>query len=387
MPAGRVLLAGLLALACSEDGGTEPPPPPPPPPSGVALQLVVSGLSQPLYVTAAPGDEARLFVVEKTGAVRIVRNGVLVGRPFLDLSDSVTTNGERGLLGFAFHPEYATNGRFFVHYTDLAGDTRVVRYAVSTDPDSAAAGSGVHLLFVDQPFDNHNGGWIGFGPDGYLYVALGDGGSAGDPRRNGQSLGTLLGKILRLDVDGGNPYAVPSDNPFVGVAGAGGEIWAYGLRNPWRASFDRQTGDLYIGDVGQGAWEEVDVQPGASGGGENYGWSVMEGAHCFGLLTCNTAGKVLPVYEYPTGDGCAITGGYVYRGSAVPALAGRYVFADFCRGFVRSFRLEGGQAADIVDHTTALSPPTNLASFGEDARGELYIASLNGTVHRFVAAP
>ncbi|HEU5322281.1 MAG TPA: PQQ-dependent sugar dehydrogenase, partial [Methylomirabilota bacterium] len=309
----------IVLLACA-DAST--PPPPPPPGAGVALARVPGAFSGPLYVTAPPADTARLFVVEKTGAIRIVRRDTLLARPFLDLTDSVSGGGEQGLLGLAFHPDYGVNRRFFVHYTDRAGDTRLVRYQVSSDPDSADYGSGVHLLFVDQPFANHNGGWIGFGPDGYLYMGLGDGGSGGDPQGNGQNLGTLLGKILRLDVDGGTPYGIPPDNPFVDSAGARGEVWAYGLRNPWRASFDRLTGDLFIGDVGQGGWEEISVQPAASAGGENYGWNVMEGTHCYAAPTCDATGLVAPVTEYATRDGCAVTGGYVYRGTAVPAIAG-----------------------------------------------------------------
>jgi glucose/arabinose dehydrogenase len=378
----------LLVAACADSRGTNPPPPPPPGPGGVALQRIPGAFSQPLYVTAPPGDMARIFVVEKTGRIRIVRNDTLLARAFLNLSASVSGGGEQGLLGLAFHPGYATNGRFYVSYTNTAGDTRIVRYRVSSDPDSADRATADTILSQDQPFANHNGGWIGFGPDRYLYVALGDGGDAGDPQGNGQSLATLLGKVLRLDVNGATGYTVPADNPFVSVAGLD-EIWASGLRNPWRSSFDRQTGDFYIADVGQGAWEELSVQPASSIGGENYGWDVMEGAHCFGVATCNQTGKVRPIYEYDRrgpGQGCSITGGYVYRGSRVPALAGRYVFADFCAGFVRSLRYVGGRAEDLRDHTDSLAAPPEPSSFGEDARGELYLTSLQGGVYRFVAA-
>jgi glucose/arabinose dehydrogenase len=331
---------------------------------------------------------ARIFVVEKTGRIRVVRNGTLLLRPFLNLSASVSGGGEQGLLGLAFHPDYASNGRFYVSYTNTAGDTRIVRYRVSSDPDSADRTTADTILRQDQPFENHNGGWIGFGRDGYLYVALGDGGGAGDTQGSGQSLATLLGKVLRLDVDGATGYTVPTDNPFVGVAGLD-EIWAYGLRNPWRPSFDRQTGDFYIADVGQGRWEEVSIQPANSMGGENYGWNVMEGAHCYSAAPCNEVGKVPPIYEYNRtgpGQGCSVTGGYVYRGADVPALQGLYLFADFCAGFIRSFRYVGAQAVDHRSWTDSLRPPGDISSFGEDARGELYLTSLGGgAVYRFVA--
>ena len=374
------LYLASVCAACA-DGPTLPPA------TGLTLEQLPGTFSQPLYVTAPPGDLSRIFVVEKTGRVRVVRNDVLLARAFLDLRTAVSTDGERGLLGLAFPPDYAANGRFIVHFTNTAGDTRVVRYVVSADPDSADRATADTILAVAQPFPNHNGGWIDFGPDGYLYVALGDGGSGGDPQGNGQRLSTLLGKILRLDVNGATGYAIPSDNPFVGTTGARGEIWAYGLRNPWRASFDRQTGALYIGDVGQNSWEEISVQLGQSNGGENYGWKIMEGTHCYNAATCNMAGLVLPVYEYPTSDGCAVTGGYVYRGTALPAIAGHYFFADFCQGFVFSFRVQNGQAVELRDWTAALGDPGDIASFGEDARGELYLTSLNGGVYRFVEAP
>jgi len=373
------LYLASVCAACA-DGPTLPPA------TGLTLEQLPGTFSQPLYVTAPPGDLSRIFVVEKTGRVRVVRNDVLLARAFLDLRTAVSTDGERGLLGLAFPPDYAANGRFIVHFTNTAGDTRVVRYVVSADPDSADRATADTILAVAQPFPNHNGGWIDFGPDGYLYVALGDGGSGGDPQGNGQRLSTLLGKILRLDVNGATGYAIPSDNPFVGTTGARGEIWAYGLRNPWRASFDRQTGALYIGDVGQDSWEEISVQQGQSNGGENYGWKIMEGTHCYNAATCNMAGLVLPVYEYPTSDGCAVTGGYVYRGTALPAIAGHYFFADFCQGFVFSFRVQNGQAVELRDWTAALGDPGDIASFGEDARGELYLTSLGGGVYRFVEA-
>ena len=373
-----VVVAGMLA-ACNDSTGNGKIPPPPPDSTEIVLTPVATGLSQPLYLTAPEGD-ARLFVVEKTGGIRIVKDGALLPTPFLDLGGAVSTGSEQGLLSMAFHPGYASNGFFYVDYTDVDGNTQVVRYSARAgDPDVADPASAKTILTVEQPFANHNGGLLLFGPDGKLYVGLGDGGSGGDPLGNGQSLGTLLGKILRIDVDAGDPYAIPPDNPFVGRAGARGEIWAYGLRNPWRFAFDASTDRLYIADVGQSAWEEVDVVP-ADEGGRNFGWNVMEGTHCYAASSCDQTGLTLPVLEYGHDDGCSITGGFVYRGSLVSGIAGQYFYSDYCSGFLRSFTFDG----------TAASTPTtwnvgdigNVQSFGEDAAGELYILSTNGTVYR-----
>ena len=252
----------------------------------LAVQVVASGLESPVYLTAPPGD-ARLFVVEQPGRIRIVKDGQLLAQPFLDIQSVVRSGGERGLLSVAFHPRYGANGYFYVDYTDQDGNTQVVRYSVTAgNPDLAEASSARTILSVAQPFANHNGGLLAFGPDGMLYVGMGDGGSGGDPMGNGQNLNTLLGKLLRIDVDGGDPYAVPADNPFAGERGIRGELWAFGLRNPWRYSFDRASGLLYIADVGQNAWEEVDVSPAASAA-RNYGWNTMEGTHCYAASTCN----------------------------------------------------------------------------------------------------
>jgi glucose/arabinose dehydrogenase len=349
-----------------------------------SLELVVSGLASPVFLTAAPGDAERLFVVERGGRVVIIRNGAVLASPFLDIQDLVTSGGERGLLSMAFHPDFSQNGEFFVDYTDVNSDTRVARYQVSADPDVADPASGEVILTVAQPYSNHNGGQLAFGPDGMLYIGLGDGGSAGDPLGNGQDPTTLLGAILRIDVDGGAPYVIPADNPFVSDGEARDEIWTYGLRNPWRFSFDRQTGDLYIGDVGQSAWEEVDVQPAASGGGENYGWNIMEGTHCYDATSCDQAGLDLPVLEYSHSEGCSITGGYVYRGSSLPILTGHYLYADYCSGWIRSFRYVGGEAVDLRDWSSALAPGTGISSFGQDALGELYVMTLSGDVFRIV---
>jgi glucose/arabinose dehydrogenase len=349
----------------------------------VGLEQIAEGLAFPLYLTAPPGDP-RLFVVEKGGAIRIIKDGVLLTTPFLDLHAQVSTGSEQGLLGLAFDPGYATTGRFVVHYTDVAGDTRLSTFQVSPDPDQADPASERVVLTADQPFANHNGGQIAFGPDGYLYLGLGDGGSAGDPNGTGQRLDDLLGSILRLSL-AADGYTVPPDNPFVGVSGARGEVWSYGLRNPWRFSFDRLTGDFYIGDVGQSRLEEIDVAPVSAGGGRgvNYGWNIMEGAGCYAASSCDTTGLTPPVLQYDHGQGCSVTGGYVYRGAAIPALQGQYFYADYCSGFVRSFRLVDGAPADQASWPT-LRPGGAIPSFGEDAAGELYVLAADGRVLKIV---
>lgn len=353
-----------------------------------ALQLVAGGLNNPLFATAPPNDPTRLFVVEQPGRILVIRNDILLPTPFLDIQSLVLFGGERGLLGMAFHPSYATNGFFYVNYTDVNGDTRVVRYTVSADPDVADASSAAEILFVGQPSGNHNGGMLTFGPDGMLYIGLGDGGGAGDPNENGQDSTTLLGSMLRVDVDGGFPYVIPPDNPFVGSLTAREEIWAYGLRNPWRYSFDRTANDLYIADVGQAQREEVDIQPSASAGGENYGWNTMEGTLCFDPPSgCNQTGLILPDFEFSHLEGCSITGGYVYRGSALPALVGLYFYGDFCNRWVRSFRYASGSVSDHRDWTPELGTPGSITSFGQDANGELYIVTQEGNVFRIVPTP
>ncbi len=346
----------------------------------MAVEVVASGLDDPVYLTAPPGDP-RLFVVEQAGRVMIVENGQLLSTPFLDIRDSVRSGGERGLLSMAFHPEYADNDLFFVSYTSQPnGDTRIVRYSVSADPDRADLASARVTLEQDQPFGNHNGGLIVFGPNGKLYIGLGDGGSGGDPQGNGQNTGTLLGALLRIDVDGGDPYVVPGDNPFVGRAGKD-EIWAYGLRNPWRFAFDREAGHLYIADVGQNDWEEVNVAS-TSQGGLNYGWNIMEGRHCYQAASCDTSGLVLPVAEYDHSQGCSVTGGYAYRGSAVPEIRGHYFYSDYCSGFLRSFRYTGTGITD--ERSWDVGELGSVLSFGEDAAGELYMLSSNGNVYRII---
>ncbi|HXI22162.1 MAG TPA: PQQ-dependent sugar dehydrogenase, partial [Gemmatimonadales bacterium] len=356
------------------------------PPLG--LDLVAGGLSQPVFLTSAPGDASRLFVVEKTGAIRVIHDGTLLAAPFLDLTDSVTSGSEQGLLGLAFYPDYATSGRFIVSYTsphgaEAGGTSVIARYRVSGSPDAADPASGRTLLTLDQPYTNHNGGMAAFGPDGYLYLGFGDGGGGGDPLGTGQDRSDLYASMLRLDVSGSGAYAIPPTNPYLGSATFRPELWNWGLRNPWRWSFDRQTGDLYIGDVGQNEREEVDVQPAGQGGGANYGWSVLEGLACYNSSSCDRTGITLPVLDYDHSQGCAITGGYVYRGSAIPALRGRYLYSDYCSGWVRSFRYQNGQAADRQEHSD-LAPGQLVTSFGEDGGGELYILVQGGSVYRIV---
>ncbi len=369
-------------LACGSDGSG------PTPPNGVVsvgLAQVASGLNFPLYVTAPPGDASRIFIVEKGGTIRIVKDGALLPVPFLDITSLVSTGSEQGLLGLTFDPQYGTNRRFVVHYTDVGGNTRLSTFLRSeADPDLADPATEQLVLSAEQPYPNHNGGQILFGPDGYLYLGLGDGGSGGDPQSRGQDLTELLGSILRLDLSAA-PYVIPADNPFVGIAAARAEVWSYGLRNPWRFSFDRATGDLYIGDVGQNEWEEVDVSSAAAGAGKgvNFGWNLMEGLHCYASTTCDQSGLELPVLEYGHDQDCSITGGYVYRGAAIPDLQGTYFYSDFCSGWVRSFRYEGGKAVEPHQWPT-LVPGGAVTSFGEDAAGELYLTSSEGGVYRIV---
>ena len=355
--------------------------------ASIQARLIVNGLSQPVDLQSVPGDTNRLFIVEKAGIIRVFRDGALLPRPFLDISARVSTGTEQGLLGLAFHPQFTTNRRFYVDYTDRSGDTRVVEFLADAGLDSASA-TEREILFVAQPASNHNGGQIAFGPDGYLYVALGDGGGGGDTYHNGQNLGSLLAKLLRLNVDAGSPYSIPPDNPFVGRTGAKEETWDYGLRNPWRFSFDRLNGDIYIGDVGQNLYEEVDYEPHRAGG-KNYGWSIMEGFHCYNASTCNQTGLTLPVVEYSHSDGCSITGGYIYRGSEIPELNGVYFYGDYCTGIVRSFKIDQGKAVNAQDWTSTLRTQSGgrmeqLSSFGQDARGELYMVLLTGEVYQIV---
>jgi glucose/arabinose dehydrogenase len=382
-------LTAALAVACS---GTSGPVDPDggnpgvgnPPSTQIELVVVATGLNSPVHLAAPPGDQ-RLFVVEQGGRIRIIQDGQLLGGSFLDISADVSSGGERGLLSLAFHPDYTTNGYFYVNYTDPSGDTRVVRYTVSGNPNLADAASDKLILTVAQPFGNHNGGLVTFGPDGMLYVGMGDGGDAGDPQDHGQDRNTLLGALLRIDVDGGDPYAIPPDNPFVGQAMTRDEIWAYGLRNPWRFSFDAPGGVMYVADVGQNRWEEVNAVA-TTDAGVNYGWRVMEGTQCFNpSVGCDQTGLELPVLEYSHSQGCSVTGGHAYRGSVLTGLTGHYFYGDYCSGWIRSFRLQNGEATS--PRTWDLGSVGRITSFGVDAANELYVLSDQGTVYRFSEPP
>jgi len=363
----EILVCVLVVAGCrahAESLPVEPPPPAPPAEVARAVKLVrvATGLQKPVGLVFAPGDrERRLFVVEKTGYVRVLRDGKIDALPFLDVHDRVSGATEQGLLGLAFHPHWADNGRFYVNYTDRKGDTRVVEF------DRAYRQR--EILFVKQPFNNHNGGDLVFGPDGKLYVGLGDGGWANDPFGHGQDPKARLAKMLRIDVD-----APGTPEP---------QIVAVGLRNPWRYAFDRKTHDLYIADVGQDRWEEIDVVPAGTLDGRNFGWKIMEGLHCRSGKTCKRQGLTLPVVEYNHKAGCSVTGGFVYRGALLPALDGAYFYADYCTALVRSFRWKDGRVSDAWDWRATLDPEmqlANISTFGEDADGELYIVSLDGVI-------
>jgi glucose/arabinose dehydrogenase len=363
------------------------------------FELVASGFTAPLFLGAPAGDD-RLFVVEKGGAIRIVENGVVRSTPFLNLSGLVNTSGEQGLLGLAFDPSYATNGRFYVNYISAgAQDTVVARYTVSSDRNIADPASAQTIITIDQPADrnNHKAGWIGFRPNEpqNLYIATGDGGSSNDPDNFAQNLNSDLGKILRLDVSGsGAGYTIPASNPFAGAIAGKDEIWAYGLRNPFRNSFDRATGDFYIADVGQNTREEINFEPAPGVGGRNYGWRPREGTvDNPGVSDPAPPGAVNPIFDYDRSKGTSITGGYVYRGSKIPEFQGTYLFGDFGAGTFTSFRNTNGTVTEVVDRTSQLDPnnaffPTNtLASFGEDGAGELYAVSFRGSVYRLIPEP
>lgn len=385
-PLGGTLLTVLIGVGCGGGpadagipGGTAPPLGPESPPFRLTRLDVET--RDPVHLTAPPGDD-RLFLVEQAGRVRVIRDGEALPEPFLDISDRVASGGERGLLSMAFHPDYVSNGTFFLDFTDPDGDTRVERWRVSADPDRADPASAREILAVDQPYGNHNGGHVLFGPDGMLYVTLGDGGSGGDPQGNGQDRTTLLGTILRLDVDGAGTYAIPPDNPYAGHPSFRPEIWAWGLRNPWRIAFDPPSGLLFIADVGQNRREEVDVVPAAEAG-LNFGWNAMEGSECF-TARCDPSAYVPPAVEYAHSQGCSVTGGSVYRGARIPELEGLYIYSDYCRGWLRSFRYGSGAVTDHRQWDVASAG--SVVSFGTDAAGELYIVSREG-IYRLDPGP
>lgn len=393
---GLALLLSLPTLAQDDSGDAEETPvvvtrSAAPDANQFRLVQVLGGLQVPLYATGAGDDSGRLFVLEQTGRIWILQDDVQLATPFIDLSGSVSQDilsgySERGLLGIAFHPNFAENGFFYVNYTDRAGNTQIVRFSVSADdPNVADLTSAVPLLSIDQPYPNHNGGYMAFGPDGYLYISVGDGGSADDPFNNGQNPSTLLGTILRIDVDNPSedaPYSIPENNPYSRDSRFAPEVWAFGLRNVWRFSFDRATGDVYYADVGQNAWEEVNFQPADSIGGENYGWNAFEG------LTPYIGGAlsevVMPVAVYDHGQGCSITGGYVYRGEAIPDLQGAYLYSDYCQGRLWAlWRDEAGEWQDA--EITGLQ--RSISSFGQDDAGELYVIDYrNGILFRLQPA-
>lgn len=362
----------VLALACHSDStgpgdGTLPP--------GLTLKLdpfISSGLAVPVFLTQ-PLNDGRIFVVEQAGRIRVIRDGVLQTTPFLDIRTRVLYGGERGLLSVAFHPQYATNHYFYVYFTTQTnGDIRIERFTTTSNPEVADPTTSKLIITVPHStYDNHNGGLVSFGPDGMLYAGVGDGGGGGDPLGSGQNFNSLLGSLLRLDVDHGDPYAIPADNPS--AANWRREAWAKGLRNPWRYAFDATTGLLYIADVGQGLHEEVDVEP-TSSGGLNYGWNIMEGLSCYNASSCSQTGLTLPVIDYGHNGPCSITGGYVYRGSAIPGIRGHYFYSDYCAGFLKSFRYQNGAAVDQKDWGLTNS---SVTSFGLDFAGEMYMMSGN----------
>jgi glucose/arabinose dehydrogenase len=378
----------------------------------IQLQTVASGFERPVFVTNASDSSGRLFVVEQAGQIHILNSdGSITPIPFLDITDRVRSpaNGggnEQGLLGLAFPPGYTQKGHFYVYYTNLDGNNQVARFSLTGDPNVADPSSANLILLLEHPgASNHNGGQMAFSKDGYLYFGTGDGGGGGDPNKNAQNPASLLGKILRIDVEYSPPaashqnylpciqngtgsgqatnYAIPPDNPFVGKPGYRGEIWAMGLRNPWRFSFDRQTNDLFIGDVGQNAYEEIDFQPAASPGGENYGWNILEGNHCYNASTCDTTGMTSPVTEYDHSQGCSVTGGYIYRGASYPSMQGVYFYADYCSGKVWGLQHSGDWMSMPL-----LESGLSVSSFGESESGELYLTDLSGgVVYRVTATP
>jgi glucose/arabinose dehydrogenase len=383
-----------ISTTASSPVPTPMPTPTQPPPSADQLQAMsfqlepfVKGLNAPTAVTNDGVNAGRLYILEKGGAIVIEQDGKVNDTPFLDITGNVGSNGsEQGLLGLAFHPDYKNNRYFYVDYTDRNGNTIIARYTAASDGNTADPGSAKQILEIDQPYANHNGGQLAFGPDGMLYIGMGDGGSQGDPNGNGQNTNVLLGKILRIDVDHGDPYAIPPDNPFANGEGGKPEIWDFGFRNPWRFSFDRQTHDLYIGDVGQAKWEEIDYIAAGTKGGLNFGWNIMEGAHCYSPATnCDQSGLVLPISEFDHGNGCSVIGGYVYRGTQFPQINGVYFYTDYCSGIVWAVTRAASGAWTTTRVINSSSSYAGHSSFGEDLSGELYVTDLaNGALYHLV---
>ncbi len=382
-------------------------------PQKLSSELVADGFSKPVYATAIPGQKGCIAVLEQKGVIKIIQNGKILRSPFLNITDRVhyplSPGDERGLMGLAFHPDYRTNGFLYVNYVDENDVTHISRFQISKNPLKADPKSELIFITLKQPFSNHNGGHLDFSPnDGFLYISIGDGGKFGDPFNHAQNPETLFGSLLRIDVDLGETYNIPPDNPFVDNPKAAQEIWAIGLRNVWRFSFDRETGDLYMGDVGQNKWEEINFQPAESKGGENYGWRIMEANHCYNPeKDCDESGLVMPILEYPndanymrvlTGmdepevDGCSVTGGYVYRGSAIPDYSGTYFFADYCSGNIWTFDVKNGKPNHFSNRTEEIALgggdfSTYISSFGEDENGELLVVDYNGEVYRIIPSP
>jgi glucose/arabinose dehydrogenase len=372
-------VTGLVLMACTDSSA--------PRPQALALVPVDSGFDFPVYVTAPPGDASRLIVVERGGRIMLRKNGVTQDSAFLNLTSLTSpATGEYGVYSLAFHPHYATNRRFFVYYADLSGNSRLSEFTATANFDHGILASEQPILEQDQdPVAVLYGGLVAFGPDGYLYLALGDtltGDQNTGPGSPAQDSASLHGKMLRLDVDHGAPYTIPAGNPFVGRAGWRPEIWSLGLRNPWRWSFDRKTGQILIGDVGEHLWEEIDQEPAATGG-RNYGWPIREGNQCYLPATgCTSAGLTPPIFTYAHGTACALTGGYVYRGSQMPSLEGTYFYGDYCGGWVRSFRITSGGPRVAFDPLASPLINDNVVSFGEDATGEIYVVMASGRIYR-----
>ncbi len=369
--------------------------------------LVADGYKKPVFVTSYPNDSKLLYVVEQAGLIRIIKNGKKLNRPFFDINKKVVNpnrpGDERGLLGFAFHPNHINNGKFYINYMDNNGFTIVSEFMVNSQLRANHKSERV-ILKLEQPYRNHNGGDIQFGPDGYLYISIGDGGKAGDPLNSGQDLNSIFGKIIRIDVNE-SPYAIPKSNPFYGQKDKRGEIWAWGLRNVWRFSFDKQTGDKYYGDVGQNKWEEVNFEPVTSAGGINFGWRIMEANHCYDPAeNCQTKGLTKPIVEYPNdanymvilgggsqtdAEGCSVTGGYVYRGTYIKSMQGVYIFGDYCSGNIWTLKVVNGKALNFKNRTEEINLgdgefTTYISSFGQDSDGELYIVDYNGGVYKLI---
>jgi glucose/arabinose dehydrogenase len=391
----RLLVAALILLSsggligCSTNEPNQGSLPPLPQSNDLRLQTISTSLDSPVFMTAPPGDSTRLFIVQQGGLIRIFdrTTSSLLATPFHNLSSLLSTDGERGLLGMVFDPQYSTNRRFYVYYTNNGGDIVIAQYFSNAANSNIADSSPATILLTVEHsnFSNHNGGMLAFGPDGCLYAGIGDGGSGGDPSNNGQNTFSLLGKLLRLNPTTGGACNITT-NPFF-LGGGAQQVWSLGLRNPWRFSFDRQTGDLYVGDVGQNEREEINVSPAQNAGrGVNYGWRLMEGFLCFNPFSnCNSGGLTLPEIDYPHLSGaCSVTGGYVYRGSAIPALSGTYFYADYCAGFVRSFRYQNGQPTDQKEWPLLSPPGSFITSFGEDAAGELYVTTQGGGLFKFI---